>query len=398
MNYFNRPEENGISERKKKKSLFHRTAAWLHLYLGIFSSAILIFVCLTGTIVVFCDEIIDYFNQDAMYVKEIKNERVPTEILLENVKAQFPDRFSPSYLISYKDPARTVKFNQYSKTDGLRFVYADPYTGRVVKDDGTIYFFFITAHLHNSLLLGKTGEWIVDISAIIFLIGIITGFILWVPKKWTKATRHKSFLIKTNGTKKRLNYDLHNVAGFYALSILLVLTLTGLLIAFKPLSDATVQIFGGDPSHDWENLMPEYNSNLSFAPMNDAISDAFAKDSLATAVQIFFPRKDSATYYGMATASQVGLKSYIGSMSFIDKYTSKEITLPESSVIHEKVENAYWMLHMGAWMGLTGKIITFTGGLIATSLPVTGFIIWWGRRKKKPLFRRKKKTIVNNTF
>lgn len=67
----------------------------------------------------------------------------------------------------------------------------------------------------------------------------------------------------------------------------------------------------------------------------------------------------------------------------IDRYTGLPIDLSRSAALHEVVENTYWTLHMGTRMGQLGKFVTFTGGLITTSLPITGFLIWWGRRKKK---------------
>lgn len=42
----------------------------------------------------------------------------------------------------------------------------------------------------------------------------------------------------------------------------------------------------------------------------------------------------------------------------------------------------YWTLHMGNWIGLLGKNVTFLGGLIASILPVTGFFIWWNKLKR----------------
>jgi len=39
-------------------------------------------------------------------------------------------------------------------------------------------------------------------------------------------------------------------------------------------------------------------------------------------------------------------------------------------------------IHIGAVLGLPGKIMAFVASLIAASLPITGFIIWWGRKKK----------------
>ncbi|ULT26512.1 PepSY domain-containing protein [Sphingobacterium sp. E70] len=50
--------------------------------------------------------------------------------------------------------------------------------------------------------------------------------------------------------------------------------------------------------------------------------------------------------------------------------------------IHNKVENWVWQLHMGQWFGQIGKLSTFIAGLISTTLPITGFLIWWGKRRK----------------
>jgi uncharacterized iron-regulated membrane protein len=70
-------------------------------------------------------------------------------------------------------------------------------------------------------------------------------------------------------------------------------------------------------------------------------------------------------------------------MEVYDKYNGQHIEVERPFVLHEKVENYVWQLHMGQWWGQLGKLSTFLAGVIATSLPITGFLIWWGRRKKK---------------
>ena len=40
-------------------------------------------------------------------------------------------------------------------------------------------------------------------------------------------------------------------------------------------------------------------------------------------------------------------------------------------------------IHIGAALGLTGKVIAFFVSLISASLPVTGFLVWINRKKKK---------------
>jgi uncharacterized iron-regulated membrane protein len=40
-------------------------------------------------------------------------------------------------------------------------------------------------------------------------------------------------------------------------------------------------------------------------------------------------------------------------------------------------------IHVGAILGLSGKVLAFFASLIAASLPVTGFLLWRGRKKKQ---------------
>ncbi len=386
-------KENSNQEeqpRKGGKSKFAKVLAWIHLWPSLVSAVIVIFVCLTGTIIVYCDEIIDYANKEVLYVPEVKEHKLPMIEIMAKFKEAFPKRRNPGYMVMYKDPARSIKFNSFDKEKGLRLVYMDPYTGQVLKDDGTIYFFYVTAHLHASLLWRGVGNWIVAIATIIFLIELITGLILWWPVRWTKKTREQSFKVKWKAKFKRVNYDLHNVLGFYAFAICMVLTVTGLIISFKPLSNFTVSSFGGYTSHDWEKKLPAFKADNSPAELNDIVADYFEELPWTQVAQVRTSKMDSSGYYAMSFAKRVGLKSTDGNHPvFFDRYTGQELNVPEGGILHEKIENAYWALHMGTWMGWFGKLMTFLGGLIATSLPITGFYIWWGRRKKKNKLNRK---------
>ena len=71
---------------------------------------------------------------------------------------------------------------------------------------------------------------------------------------------------------------------------------------------------------------------------------------------------------------------------YLDQHTLAE--LPASSKRLRDEDLASWIrrsnygLHVGAFAGLTTKIIYFFASLICASLPVTGFYVWWGKRKK----------------
>lgn len=367
-----------------KKLSTKKLISWLHLWPGMISAVIVFFVCITGTIIVYCDEIMELSAGEAKYVPVAKAERLPVETLIDIIKKKYPERKAISYMVAYKDPNRSVRFNTYGDEDGLRMVYIDPYTGDILKDDGTIYFFYITAHLHNSFLLGKTGQWIVDIATIVFIIELLTGLYLWWPKKWNKTSQNGALKIKWKSTAKRLNYDLHKVLGFYSLGIILLLSLTGMIIAFKPLSTSLMKIVGADTSHEWQHNMPKFQEDKSIYDLNKLISSSFEKYPDKRQIQVSTYKIESSGYYTLRIADRVGLKSAQSPIyKFYNRFSGEEIKIPDSALKHEKVENIIWTLHMGNWMGQIGKFITFIGGMIATSLPITGFYIWWGKRRKR---------------
>ncbi len=364
------------------KSLINK----IHLWVGLITTPIIIFICITGCLIVFSDEIIDYSAGDARYVPEVKQQKMPMEAVLSHLKETFPKRRSPFYIITYKDPTRSIRCNMFSPGEGLRMVYIDPYTGNILKDDSTIHFFFVTAHLHATLLLHKTGEWIIDISVILFFILLISGLILWWPKSWSKKHKNGAFKIKWNANGKRINHDLHTVIGFYGLTILLILSITGLTIAFKPMGALTQKAFGGKPGY--EKSFPRLDSNKSQCsyPINKAIDATFLKYPDKKEIMFFSYLMDRTGYYKIIAADKMGLKSmYSPVFAFYNRHTGEEIPLSKEAHRKEAIENTYWSLHMGTYWGFLGKIIVFIGGLIGASLPITGFIMWKNRTRKKKI-------------
>lgn len=388
-----------MNKGKSKKSIFSRVNAWLHLWTGIFAGIILVFVALTGTIVVYGDEIIDWSAGKARYVEQVKTERLPVETLMTNAKKTYPKTMLSEVTV-YKNPERTVRFRVFAPGKGLAFMYADPYTGKILKYDRTANFFYIMAHLHAAFLWHGTGEWIVDIATIIFLIELISGIILWWPSKWNKHTRDASFKIKWKARFKRVNYDLHNVLGFYSSILALALTITGLVIAFHPLAVSTAKLFGGDIETKWQEEMPKRDTAKPAITINSVFERKFAKYPQQKMGQIWLYNLDSLGFYMITMASHLGLKSAENAqIDFLDKYSGKDIQIPAKSLKGEYIENVVWQLHMGTWMGPLGKLFTFICGIICTSLPVTGFLIWWNRgRKKKSKLQQSSLSIKNGVL
>lgn len=377
--------------RKKGKSLFSRIVAWLHLWPSIVAGIILVVVSLSGTIIVYCDEIMDWSAGEARFVNVPEDQkRVSAEVLKANFNKANPG-YDISEFVFFKDPERSIRIRAFNpEGPKLAMVYADPYSGKILKKDESLQFFFVMAHFHASFLAGKTGGWIVALATIVFVISTITGLILWWPKKWNKTTRQASFTIKWKARFKRFNYDLHNVYGFYSLIVCFMLGMTGLIIFFEPLMETTVKMTNGTTEHMMDTLpkLDSARTPLDIVPL--------ARKVLAQSgdqeVSIWnFERKKLGAY--ILTSGKVGLKSIEhASVHVYDSYTGREIRVAQQYLQHEKTENIVWQLHMGQWWGKFGKLSTFLAGIIATSLPITGFLIWWGRRNKSS---GKKKEVKN---
>ncbi|TDW52543.1 putative iron-regulated membrane protein [Flavobacterium sp. 270] len=379
--------ENSKKTKKnsKQKNNWSKLNHWLHLWLGLSSGIIVFIVSLTGVLFVFCDDIIDELAYNSLYVQELKEQKLTPEEILKAFKKQFPDR-KASYFITYRDPKRTIKLASSTKERDLQFSWIDPYTGKVLTSGKAYDFFYVIAHIHSGHIpFGDTGNLIVEISVWIFLIELITGLILWWPKKWNRSTRQQSFKIKTNARFKRLNYDLHNVPGFYNLLPALLITITGLIIVNKTLNKTTHKIFDGMPRAyaAIRDIKPEYDSTKTFAPLSPIIEKMF-KDKAVEQVKLSVAAKDSITSLFAVAAEDIGLKGLQNGKTFsINRYTGKEIEIPVKVMNGLDIDDTTMNLHIGFWAGWIGKTLTLFVGLICMFLPVTGFLIWYGRRNKK---------------
>lgn len=406
--------ENKKTNPKKKqgKSLTKRITGWLHLWLGLVSGIIVLTVTLSGTVFVFCDEIIDLCGGSAKYVQTPVNAKKMTpEELLVQFHQQVPDR-KAFYFDTYKETDRSFRIASATKPTkdknadkakqkgrGPRGVFAyhylNPYTGKVIGSTKSYEFFYVVAHIHAQLLAGKFGKTVVGIASVIFFIQLIGGLILWWPKKWNKTTRTTAFKIKSGTKWRRKNYDFHNVFGFYSLLPAVFITITGLIMAYEVLTNLTQQAFGGavDAHTIAEKYEPKFDPEKKALSYTDFVHKKFKEFPEAKQLRMSIPRNDSATVYHVVAAQFIGLKSLVNGKSMeTNKYTGNEIDYPKEVQMHEVIEHMNFDLHVGYWGGMFGKIFTFIIGIICTSLPVTGFLIWWGRRNKSP---KKNKEIKN---
>ncbi len=351
---------------------FKKISGKLHLWIGLPGAIIFFIICITGSIFVFSDEIINLSGKKYATVKEPENEWIPFEQMQDSLNKAYPGNMQ-TFLLAKKPNNSSFRF-LVVYNHGLLDVFMNPYTGEILGDSRTVQFFFIIGHLHSILLWHGPGGWIVKIATVLFLITLITGLIIWLPKRKNKKSVKNAFSYKRHTTFKRHIFDLHRVWGFYGIGILLLLTITGLIMAFKPLTLAVSKVNGGDPSI---NYISEYPADTSRVQTDlRLVLQRYLQQPDIEEVQIGLFFLDKSSVLRINTGTKMRLLTYKGDAHLVDRYTGQEVT-NKAVTQNMQVHNALMNLHTGKYLGWLGLLLTFLAGLLGAFLSLTGVILWW---------------------
>lgn len=373
---------------------FKKINAWLHLWLGLGSGLIVVIVSITGCIYVFEKEIRGLYEPWSFVEPSTQPLLKPTQ-LIKGAASQLKGLQPNSIRYGQRDEAVTVSnFNRKAGTSLV--VYLNPYTAKVLHTEkssrkSTPDFFRFILNGHRQLWLPREiGKQVVGAGIMIFVLLLISGIVLWWPKKWIKSIRDKSFKVKWNASFKRKNYDLHNVLGFYVALFLLLISLTGLVYSYKWYSKSFYWLTsGGKAMKEFSRTLSDSTSIQSYQQSNvDKLYSRILSTDKAEGMFISLPLKP-ADAISFTVYLKAGTFYKTNSYTF-DQYTLKPISdgspfsgKYEDASAADKLRRMNYDLHTGAILGIPSKIIAFIASLISATLPVTGFIIWYGKKFKK---------------
>jgi uncharacterized iron-regulated membrane protein len=362
---------------------FRKAIGKLHLWLGLASGLIVLIVSLSGAVFVFQDEIRDLTQPWRKVEVQARPMLLPSVLQAAAIKAQ--PGFTASWT-TYNGPDRSVAV-YLSKGEDVYYAFLNPYSGQLLKVQNLKSdFFTIVQYLHMYLLLPPAiGKWVVDIAVITFVVMLISGIVLWWPRN--KAARKQRFSVKWEASPKRRNYDLHNVLGFYASALGLVLALTGLCISYEWLMDGVGALANGGRSIAAENAEPKVDTLLTARPTRPVVDIAYThlrQQSPQAEMLLIGPATDAATPV-WCTAYGKSLRYYHrDEYRFHPRTGQLLLTQPHTSKSNgKKLADMNYDLHTGQILGFGGKVIAFVVSLTAASLPVTGFLVWRGRQHNR---------------
>lgn len=392
------------------KKIFRKIHLWLSVPFGL----IITLVCFSGAMLVFENEVNEWFRRDLYYVETVKESPLPMDKLLEKVATTLPDSVSVTGVSISSDPGRAY---QVSLSKPRRAsLYVDQYTGEVKGKSERSGFFMFMFRMHRWLLDSMNpgnegifwGKMIVGVSTLLLVFVLISGIVIWWPRT-RKALKNSLKITATKGWR-RFWYDLHVAGGMYALIFLLAMALTGLTWSFPWYRTAFYKVFGVEvqqraaQGHEQKSDAQKRDIKLaahrekkregnevrkgerSRRPENNH-SDMYSVTSPFVYWQEIYDklRRQNPEYKQISISSGTASVSFnrFGNQRASDRYSFNtdngeftETSLYQHQDKSGKIRGWIYSVHVGNWGGMFTRILTFIAALLGAALPLTGYYLW----------------------
>jgi uncharacterized iron-regulated membrane protein len=215
-----------------RKALFQ-----LHLWSGIGIGLYVLVISVTGSIVVYSNELYRAATPAPVIVSQ-SGPRLAEDQLKAAATRMYPGYTTVGISGGQKpDQAVTVTF---SGPGGRKDRLFNPYTGKDLGDAVPLSIRFVSKllELHDDLLAGPTGRKINGFGGLLLIVLALTGIVVWWPgiKAW-----RRSLTVHRDVGWRRFTWDLHSMLGFWMLAFILLFGLSGVYLGnaqyFQDLAD-----------------------------------------------------------------------------------------------------------------------------------------------------------------
>ncbi|MEC4748533.1 PepSY-associated TM helix domain-containing protein [Methylomicrobium sp. Wu6] len=383
-----------LARRKRHRKLWLK----VHLWLGLLFGAYLAVIGLTGSILVFHDEIDEWLTPELMTVEppsETSAYRSLAAIIAassaampsdaQQAFAAYPRNAKAAFRLRYAVPIPGGATEFWETT-------VDPYRAKFIgkrlrwSSEETFPETFVdfVFFLHYSLFLGDSGELIVSLIGVLSILSMLTGLIVWWPLtgKWRQA-----LTIKVKASAERLTFDLHKTAGVYSAMVLLPVLFSGIYITEPNYVVPVVELFSPATYRYWFQSTPI--ESVPSLGMADAVAIADRLYPSGRTHFIYGATQPTSTFTVCKndveqTGSLIHRRCVV-----IDRYsgTVLDVDDPTAGTAGEVLTHWQWPLHSGQAFGMAGRVMVCLSGLACVLLFGTG-IVRWRHKKIANLSRR----------
>ncbi|HBY60905.1 MAG TPA: hypothetical protein DEH78_13870 [Solibacterales bacterium] len=348
-----------------------RLVRWLfriHRWTGLVAGIPIAVILVSGTVVVFKDEIDEFANPRLLVVQPARS-RVPIDQALASVL--------PVQSITLPvEPHRPYLAYRRSSNGGNEQVAIDPYRGTVLgARPANGHLADILRQLHvRFYFFGATGRIVVGALGLILCLSGITGLILY--PRFLRGQSWRSIRMRRGA--QWANSDIHKLAGIVTLAVNLLWALTGAVLGLENLAAYY------RPAQKY--LHPQPTVRASTSPSRVTLENALA--TAAHAIDGFTPR--SLSFPSRAGQPVVVHGNVHGAWSApasswvaLDPATGAVLETHDERAAHlaTQIYNLHDPLHFGYFGGAATRWLWFVAGAFVSVLPITGYAVWWLKRR-----------------
>ena len=219
---------------------------WMHLAAGVTAGSIVAVMAVTGAALAFQPQLLEWAERDSRASRPPRPDapRLRADDLLARARAARPAA-APTALTVHQDPASAVRVSA-----GRAAVHVDPFTGEVREVAGQRWRDFFQAAVTWHRYLGTEGDGravgkaITGVCNAAFLFLALSGLYLWLPRKWIGRATNFTLWFRRGLAGKARDFNWHNVIGFWCAAVLVVVTLSGMMISYRWVSNLILSLPG----------------------------------------------------------------------------------------------------------------------------------------------------------
>ena len=218
---------------------------WAHLAVGVSAGLVIAVMSATGTLLAFKPQILDIVERDARFVAQTDASapRLSPSQLVEAARAAQP-HLPATALTVERDPRRSAVVG-FGRDQNL---YLNPYSGAAlgpgsVRAQG-LFRTFEDWHRWLGVSAENRGpaRAITAAANLAFLGLALSGVVLWWPWKSAGRGGRAMFTFKRGLAGRARDFNWHNVVGWWCASVLIVLTASGVVMAYPWANDLVYRV------------------------------------------------------------------------------------------------------------------------------------------------------------
>lgn len=346
----------------------------LHLWAGLIAAVFLTLLGITGSLMVFEDEIDRALNPKLTWVTPSEKRLTLTE-MKSRLEERYPGRTVLQFLISPRNAmAWRATLQSKASQDRLNVAF-NQFTGNVLGTDSDHNNFVLYVHrLHLRLMMGDVGSSILSLAALLLLFLSLSGVVLWWPRKM--------MTVSWRGRIKQFNFELHQAVGIYLSLFLMIFAITAVVIHWENEATRLANRITNSPDlPPFPRLQPLTPNAVTLSP-DRLLSIAESAAPGADATWILFagnPVRIAMKYPEDRTPSgrtNIFIDAYSGDIVYQLNSRSGPLGFRMVKVWNREI-------HTGDIGGLPTRILACVLSLMLPVMAVTGPLIWWNRRQRQ---------------